>query len=57
MNYQFPWYQGLNVELINKAIMEKAGVSVDAFPKTIDGLPGPLQDDPRQGRSRSAPSG
>ena len=39
VNYQFPWYQGLNVELINKAIMEKAGVSVDAFPKTIDGLP------------------
>ncbi len=39
VNYQFPWYQGLNVELINKAIMEKAGVSVDAFPKTLDGLP------------------
>jgi putative chitobiose transport system substrate-binding protein len=39
VNYQFPWYQGLNVELINKGIMEKAGVSVDAFPKTIDGLP------------------
>ncbi len=39
VNYQFPWYQGLNVELINKAIMEKAGVAVDAFPKTIDGLP------------------
>jgi putative chitobiose transport system substrate-binding protein len=38
-NFQFPWYQGLNVELINKAIMEKAGVAVDAFPKTIDGLP------------------
>ena len=39
VNYQFPWYQGLNVELINKAIMDKAGVSVDQFPKTIDGLP------------------
>jgi len=39
VNYQFPWYQGLNVELINKAIFEKAGVSVDAFPKTTDGLP------------------
>ncbi len=41
VNYQFPWYQGLNVELINKAIMDKAGVSVDQFPKTVDGL-GPL---------------
>ena len=39
VNYQFPWYQGLNVELINKAIFEKAGLSVDDFPKTIDGLP------------------
>jgi putative chitobiose transport system substrate-binding protein len=39
VNYQFPWYQGLNVELINKAIMDKAGVTVDQFPKTIDGLP------------------
>jgi putative chitobiose transport system substrate-binding protein len=39
VNYQFPWYQGLSVELINKAIMDKAGVSVEDFPKTIDGLP------------------
>ena len=39
VNYQFPWYQGLSVELINKAIMDKAGVAVEDFPKTIDGLP------------------
>ena len=26
VNYQFPWYQGLNVELLNKALFEKAGV-------------------------------
>ena len=39
VNYQFPWYQGLNVELINKAIFDKAGVTVDQFPKTMDGLP------------------
>ncbi len=39
VNYQFPWYQGLNVDLINKAIFDKAGVSVDDFPKTLDGLP------------------
>ena len=39
VNYQFPWYQGLNVELLNKAIFEKAGVDPAAFPKTLDGLP------------------
>ena len=39
VNYQFPWYQGLNVELVNKAIFDTAGVSVDSFPTSIDGLP------------------
>ena len=40
VNYQFPWYQGLNVELVNKKIYEEgAGLSVADFPKTIDGLP------------------
>lgn len=40
VNYQFPWYQGLNVELINKKLFEEgAGLSVADFPKTIDGLP------------------
>ncbi len=39
-NFQFPWYQGMNVELINKRIYETgAGLSVADFPKTIDGLP------------------
>jgi putative chitobiose transport system substrate-binding protein len=39
-NYQFPWYQGIAVELINKRIYgEGAGLSVADFPKTIDGLP------------------
>jgi putative chitobiose transport system substrate-binding protein len=38
-NYQFPWYQGLNVELINKRLFEKAGLDPAAFPKTVDGLP------------------
>ena len=38
-NYQFPWYQGLSVELINKRIFEKAGLDPAAFPKTIDGIP------------------
>lgn len=39
-NYQFPWYQGVSVELINKRIYEEgAGLSVDDFPTTIDGIP------------------
>jgi len=39
VNYQFPWYQGLNVDLLNTALFEKAGVNVADFPKTIDGIP------------------
>ncbi len=38
-NYQFPWYQGLQVELINKRLFAAAGIDPTAFPKTIDGLP------------------
>lgn len=39
-NFQFPWYQGISVELINKRIYEEgAGLSVADFPKTTDGLP------------------
>jgi ABC-type glycerol-3-phosphate transport system substrate-binding protein len=38
-NYQFPWYQGINVDLINKAMFDTAGIAVSDFPKTIDGLP------------------
>ncbi len=38
-NYQFPWYQGINVDLINKRIFEQAGLTEADFPKTIDGLP------------------
>ena len=38
-NFQFPWYQGLNVELVNHAIFDKTGLTLDQFPKTIDGLP------------------
>ena len=43
-NFQFPWYQGLNVELINKKIYEEgAGLSVADFPKTIGELPAVCQ--------------
>ena len=38
-NFQFPWYQGINVDLINKQLFDKAGITVADFPKTIDGLP------------------
>ena len=39
-NFQFPWYQGIAVELINKRIYEEgAGLAVADFPKTTDGLP------------------
>jgi putative chitobiose transport system substrate-binding protein len=38
-NYQFPWYQGINVDVINKQLFDAAGVAVTDFPKTIDGLP------------------
>ena len=37
-NYQFPWYQGLNVELINKRLFEKAGLDPANFPKTNTSL-------------------
>jgi putative chitobiose transport system substrate-binding protein len=40
VNYQFPWYQGINVDLVNmKVYSDTAGLKLDDFPKTIDGLP------------------
>ena len=54
VNYQFPWYQGINVHLINTQIYRGnpvvdaegnttyeggAGLTVEEYPKTIDGLP------------------
>jgi putative chitobiose transport system substrate-binding protein len=38
-NYQFPFYQGVSVELINKRHFEAAGLDPAAFPKTVDELP------------------
>ena len=35
VNYQFPWYQGISVELINTNIYTDTA----NFPKTVDGLP------------------
>ena len=38
-NYQFPWYQGISVELINRQVYDKTGLKIEDFPKTVDGLP------------------
>jgi ABC-type glycerol-3-phosphate transport system substrate-binding protein len=38
-HYQFPYYQGIQVNLVNKQIFEEAGLTIEDFPKTIDGLP------------------
>ena len=35
VNYQFPWYQGMNIDLVNTKIF----TDVANFPKTIDQLP------------------
>lgn len=35
VNYQFPWYQGINIDLVNTKIF----TDVANFPKTIDQLP------------------
>ncbi len=55
VNYQFPWYQGINVNLVNLQVYQGtpqvdkdgkvtgytggAGLKVEDFPKTVDGLP------------------
>jgi putative chitobiose transport system substrate-binding protein len=38
-NYQFPFYQGVSVELINKRHFEAAGLDPAAFPKNVEELP------------------
>ena len=38
-HYQFPWYQGIIVNLVNNQILSDAGLTVDDFPKTIEELP------------------
>jgi putative chitobiose transport system substrate-binding protein len=40
VNYQFPWYQGINVDLLNMQIMAKTGITQSTqFPKNITDLP------------------
>jgi putative chitobiose transport system substrate-binding protein len=39
-NYQFPWYQSIATELVNKRIYQQgAGLDPTAFPKTVQELP------------------
>jgi len=38
-HYQFPWYQGIIVNLVNTKILTDAGLTVDNFPKKIEELP------------------
>jgi ABC-type glycerol-3-phosphate transport system substrate-binding protein len=38
-HYQFPWYQGIIVNLVNTQILTEAELTIEDFPKTIDGLP------------------
>lgn len=38
-SYQVPWYQAIPVEIVNTAIFEEAGLSVDDFPATWDEIP------------------
>jgi putative chitobiose transport system substrate-binding protein len=39
VNYQFPWYQGINVNLINHQIYDQTGLTIDDFPKNWTDLP------------------
>lgn len=39
VNFQFPWYQGINVNLINHQIYDQTGLTIDDFPKKWTELP------------------
>ena len=39
VNFQFPWYQGLNVNFINKTIYDKTGLTVEQFPTKVQDIP------------------
>jgi putative chitobiose transport system substrate-binding protein len=38
-SYQVPWYQAVPVELVNTEIFEAAGLTLDDFPDTWEGIP------------------
>ncbi len=39
VNFQFPWYEGINVDLVNKQILDQAGVKIEDFPKNWVDVP------------------
>jgi len=39
VNFQFPWYEGINVDLINHQVFDKTGLKVADFPKIWTDLP------------------
>lgn len=38
-HYQFPYYQGIQVDLINRQLYDQTGLTVEEFPKTVQELP------------------
>jgi putative chitobiose transport system substrate-binding protein len=38
-HYQFPWYQGIQVDLVNRQIYDQTGLTIEEFPKTVQELP------------------
>ena len=38
-HYQFPWYQGIQVNLVNREIYDQTGLTIEEFPKTVQELP------------------
>lgn len=38
-HYQFPWYQGIIINLVNTQILSEAGLTVEDFPESIEELP------------------
>jgi len=38
-HYQFPWYQGIQVDLVNRQLYDQTGLTLEEFPKTVQELP------------------
>lgn len=38
-HYQFPWYQGIQVNLVNRQIYDQTELAIEDFPKTVQELP------------------
>jgi ABC-type glycerol-3-phosphate transport system substrate-binding protein len=38
-HFQFPWYQGIQVNLVNRQLYDQTGLTIEEFPKTVQELP------------------